>query len=419
MSGAILETTAHQESLVGYSVATERWAWASIIISLALSLLNLGIGLASGSLAVISEMVHNLVDLLASVVVLIGLKISQRKNKSFPYGLYKVENVVAVVLSGLIFYTGYEIAREALLSVQKPTTVNIWILAGVVLSIAIPLIFGHFEFAAGKSANSPSLIASAMEYRTHIFTSGVVLISMISDTFGLNIDRIASLIIVIFILKTGWELLKDGMRVLLDASLDANSLAQVRRIVESDPATVQVKSLTGRNSGRYRFLEVEMSLRTNDLKSAHEVSRRIEKSIKEEVPNVERVLIHYEPIQPANCLYAFPLANLAGDMSEHFGGAPYFALINQCISDLQVEKQEIILNPFTQLPKAKGIRVAEWLISLKVDRVVLKENLQGKGPEYVFKDAGVELIYTAANSWNAALEELGKRKSFSSTKGME
>jgi cation diffusion facilitator family transporter len=415
MSGTVLETTAHQESLVGYSIAIERWAWASIIISLVLSLLNLGIGLASGSLAVISEMVHNLVDLLASIVVLIGLKISQRKNRSFPYGLYKVENVVAVVLSGLIFYTGYEIAREALLGAQKQTTVNIWILVGVLLSIAIPLIFGHFELAAGKSANSPSLIASAMEYRTHIFTSGIVLISLISDTFNLNIDRIASLIIVLFILKTGWELLKDGMRVLLDASLDANSLTQVQRIVESDPAIVQVKSLTGRNSGRYRFLELVISLRTNDLKSAHEVSRRIEKSIKEEVTNVERVLIHYEPIQPTNCLYAFPLANLAGDMSEHFGGASYFALINQRISDLQVEKQEIILNPFTQLPKAKGIRVAEWLISLKVDRVVLKENLQGKGPEYVFKDAGVELIYTAAKSWYTALEELGKRQSLPST----
>jgi cation diffusion facilitator family transporter len=385
----------------------ERWGWGSIGINILLSLLNLGISLASGSLAVVSEMVHNLVDLLASIVVLIGLRISQRKNKSFPYGLYKVENVVAVVLSGLIFYTGYEIAREALLGVQKQTKVDLWILVGVVLSIVIPLIFGHFELAAGKGANSPSIIASAMEYRTHIFTSGVVLISLVSHYFGLDIDRIASLIIVFFILKTGWELLKDGMRVLLDASLEADSLAQVRAIIESDPATAQIKSLTGRNSGRYRFLEAEISLRTNDLKSAHEVSRRIEKSIREKVPNVERVLIHYEPFQPTNRRYAFPLANLEGGMSEHFGGAPYFALVNQRLSDLLVEKQEMMLNPFTQLAKAKGIRVAEWLISLKVDRVVLKENLQGKGPEYVFNDAGVEQILTTANSWQTALQELG------------
>jgi cation diffusion facilitator family transporter len=408
ISGTMSNTSSQQEIRVGYGVATERWAWASIFINLVLSLLNLGIGLASGSLAVVSEMVHNLVDLMASVVVLIGLKISQRRNKSFPYGLYKVENVVAVVVSGLIFYTAYEIVREALLGIQKPTTVNLWILAGVILSIAIPLVFGHFELGAGKAANSPSLIASAMEYRTHIFTSGIVLISLVSHYFGLNIDRIASLIIVFFILKTGWELLKDGMRVLLDASLDANSLAQVRRIIESDPATVQIKSLTGRNSGRYRFIEAEISLRTNDLKMAHEASQRVEKSIKDEVPNVERVLIHYEPTQATNRYYAFPLASLDGDLSEHFGGAPFFALINLRLSDLQLEKQEIIFNPYTQLPKAKGIRVAEWLISVKVDRVVLKENLQGKGPEYVFKDAGVEIIYTATNSWRAALEELRK-----------
>jgi cation diffusion facilitator family transporter len=386
--------------------AIELWGWSSVGINILLSLLNLGIGIASGSLVVVSEMVHNIVDLMASVIVLIGLKISRRRNKSFPYGLYKVENVVAVLLSCLIFYTGYEIVREALLGVQKQATINLWILAGVILSITIPFTFGHYVLDAGKVANSPSVIASGMEYRAHIFTSGIVLISLVSNYFGLNFDRIAALIIIFFIIKTGWELLKDGMRVLLDASLDANSLAQVRRIIESDPATVQVKSLTGRNSGRYRFVEAEISLRIKELIMAHEVSQRIEKSIKDKIPHVERVLIHYEPNQPTNRRYAFPLANLDGDLSEHFGGAPYFALLNLRLSDLQLEKHEIILNPFTQIPKAKGIRVAEWLISLKVDRVVLKENLQGKGPEYVFKHAGVESIYTTTNSWRSALEEL-------------
>jgi cation diffusion facilitator family transporter len=205
--------------------AIEVWGWGSIGINLALSLLNLAIAAASGSLAVTAEMVHNLVDLAASVAVLVGLKLSQRRSKSFPYGLYKVENVVSVGVALLIFFTGYEIVREALFAPLQETTVSAWMLAGVTLSALIPLTFSYFELRAGKAANSPSLIADAQEYRAHILSSGVVLISLIGSIFGLRLDQAAALLVVFFIARTGWGLLKDGMRVLLDASLDVKTLA--------------------------------------------------------------------------------------------------------------------------------------------------------------------------------------------------
>jgi len=384
-------------------ISVDGWGWGSIGINLLLTLLNLGIALASGSLAVASEMVHNLVDLMASIVVLIGLKISQRRSKSFPYGLYKVENVVAVILAGLIFFTGYEIVREALFGHRGQTAVSVWMLVGVLLSAIIPFIFSHFELLAGKAANSPSLIASAMEYRTHIFSSGIVLVSLISHYFGRNLDQLAALVVVFFITRTGWELLKDGMRVLLDASLDSGTLAQVRHIIEDDPVTDRIKSLIGRNSGRYRFLEAEVTMRTDDLKKSHDVSQRIEKAIRAEVPYIERVLIHYEPTVPINRCYAFPLDAPDGSLSEHFGEAPYFELVRLRLSNGEVEKEEVIQNPYRELSKAKGIRVAEWLVSQKVDCIVLKENLQGKGPEYVFANAGVEIDYTQAVSISSAL----------------
>ncbi len=206
----------------------EGWGWGSIGVNVLLGLLNLWIAVASGNLAVAAEMLHNLIDLISSAAVLVGLKISQRRSKSFPYGLYKIENVIAVGMAGLIFFTGFEIIREAFSAAQQQTTVNRWMVAGVILSALIPLSFSHFELRAGKAANSPSLIAEAQEYRVHIFSSGAVLISLIGHFFGLSLDRLAALIVVFFIAKSGWELLKDGMRVLLDASLDAETLAQVR-----------------------------------------------------------------------------------------------------------------------------------------------------------------------------------------------
>jgi cation diffusion facilitator family transporter len=388
-------------------VVVERWGWGSIGVNVGMTLLNLGIAIASGSLAVAAEMLHNLVDLMSSVAVLFGLKISQKQSKSFPYGLYKVENMIAVGMAGLIFFTGYEIVREAFSTSPQETKVNLWMLAGMMLSALVPLIFSYFELRAGKTANSPSLIAEALEYRVHIFSSGAVLISLIGHIYGMSLDRPAALIVVFFIIRTGWELLKDGMRVLLDASLDTETLAQVRQIIKNDPATVKIKALAGRNSGRYRFLEAEVTLRGDDLKKAHTVSQRIEQAIRAEVPHVERVLIHYEPTDSLHTHNAFPLANPDGKLSEHFGEAPFFALVTCRLSDSMVEKQEVVQNPHRELPRAKGIRVAEWLVAQKVDRVVLKENLQGKGPEYVFADAGVEMVHTDAENVRKALETPG------------
>ncbi|MGD8473749.1 MAG: cation diffusion facilitator family transporter [Anaerolineae bacterium] len=371
-----------------------RVAWASIAVNIFLSILNLAIAAASGSLAVAAEMVHNLVDLVASVAVLAGVKISERESRDFPYGLYKVENLVAVGVAILIFFTGYEIAKEAIFAEPEATTVSGWMLAGVALSAVVPLAFSVFEMRVGRELNSPSLMADAQEYRAHVFSSGVVFLALIGQMVGFPVDRYASLIIVVLIVKTGWELLADGMRVLLDASLDNETLEQVRALVDAEPTVAQVRSLVGRNAGRYRFLEVDVALRVDDLERAHAVSERLKRTIREQVPHVERVLVHYEPQVRTHVRYAVPLADAQGAVSEHFGESPYFALVEVRLEDGQIESQQILANPHQAVEKAKGIRVAEWLVGLKTDVALLREDVRGKGPAYVFADAGVEVRLT-------------------------
>jgi len=393
--------------------AASRVAWASIGVNVVLGLLNLAIAAASGSLAVAAEMVHNLVDLVASVGVLAGVKIAERESRAFPYGLYKVENVVAVGVALLIFFTGYEIAQEALRGGEGTATVHGWMLAGVALSALIPLAFSRYEMRVAREINSPSLRADAQEYRAHVFSSGVVFLALLGHMVGFPLDRYAALIIVVLIAKTGWELLVDGMRVLLDASLDAETLEQVRAIIQADPAVTEIRALAGRNAGRYRFLEADVALRVDDLDKAHAASRRIEEAIRAQVPHVERVRIHYEPRIRTHLRYAVPLADTGGTISPHFGEAPYFALVtvrtsqgqHQASGTPDVERQEVLPNPHANLEKAKGIRVGEWLVGLKADVVLLREDVQGKGPAYVFADAGVETRLTEASNLAEVLAE--------------
>ncbi len=383
----------------------ERWGWYSIGVNVVLAAINLIIAAASGSLAVEAEMVHNIVDLLAAIGVLIGLKLSTRKSKVFPYGLYKLENVIAVVLAGMVFFTAYEIAHDAIFAPTRLATVDPWMLGGVVLATVIPLVFSHFELRAGRAANSPALIADAKEYRTHVFTTGTVFAALLAQWFDFPLDRVAALVIVVAIGKTGWDLLSDGMRVLLDASLDPDTILRIREIITAEPVVAELKWVTGRNAGRFRFVEAEVTLRIRDLEKAEATTRHIETQIRQAVPYVERVLIHAEPMERTYLRYAVPLADPDGTISEHLGEAPYFALVTVRLADGAIEEQQVVANPHKDLERAKGIRVAEWLVDQKVDVVLLKEKLRGKGPVYVFGDAGIEMQETEAVTLSDALVE--------------
>jgi cation diffusion facilitator family transporter len=387
----------------------ERAGWFSIGVNIFLTLLNLVIALASGSLAVAAEMVHNFVDLMASVAVLVGLKLSQRESRDFPYGLYKVENVVAVGIALLIFLTGYEIARQALFGAERQTTVNAWMLVGMTLSIAIPWGFSRYEMRVGQAANSPSLIADAQEYRIHVFSSGVVLVALLGQWAGLPLDRVAALIVVLLITKTGWELLSDGMRVLLDASLNAETLDQVRGIIEAQPAVVSVNSLTGHNAGRYRFLETEIGVRVTDLKKAHRLSHTIEEAIRRQVPHVERVLIRVEPMQKPVQRVAVSLNDEKGAISQHFGTAPYFAFVDVRIADGSWPRHQVMINPHRLDEKQRGLRVAHWLLSEGVDVVITGDDLHQKAPGYVLADAGVTSVTSDVNDLETILAEWHKK----------
>ena len=381
----------------------ERWGLYSIAINIVLIAINFVVARASGSLAVGAELVHNSVDLVTAVAVWAGLKLAARKSDAFPYGLYKVENVIAVGLALMTFMTAYEIAREALFAPSGPPSVTAWALSGIVVAWAIPLAFSVFELRVGTAENSPALIADAREYRAHVFTTGVVFAALVGQAFDVSVDRPAALLVVIAIVKTGWDLLAEGMRVLLDASLDAETLMAVREIVLSDSAVVDVNWITGRNAGRFRFLEAEVVLRLGELVRAEAAVQRVSAAIRASVPFIERVVIHPAPQARTHLRYAAALMMPEGELSAEFGEAPYFALVTVRVADLEVEDEQVLVNPHRTEGKAKGIKVAEWLVAQKVDVVLLREDLSGRGPVYVFGEAGVLLKPTAATTLTDAL----------------
>jgi len=382
-------------------------------------LLNLGLAAMKGilafyssSLAVTAGAIDSGTDAVASLLLLGGLKLSTKKTPSFPLGLYKIENVISVFVALSIFFAGYEIAREVLTRESGPPEISALVVVLLFVGVLAIFLFGRYALAVGRRTGSPTLIAEGRHRQVDVLSSLVVLVSVFpgyfgwdSSFFGISVDQIAAALVVVFIARAGWKLLSDGMRVLLDASVDFDTLALVRKIVEHHPMVVEVTSLTGRSAGRFRFLRADVILRTGDLQKAHQISEILESMIREKVPHVEGVMIHYEPQSRTHTCIAVPLVDSSERVSAHFGESPYFALVTVRLSDQSVEKKVLVENPYKNVETAKGIRVAEWLVGKSVDHVLMKEDLSRKGPGYVLSNAGVQSTLTVAENLDEAVAQ--------------
>lgn len=374
-----------------------RVAIYSLLVNISLVVVKLVLSFYTGSLSLAADAVHSFIDIIGSGALILGLFISQRKSSNFPYGMYKLENFVAVVIALLLFGTAYEIVHRAVFSASEIREFSAGVLVLVAVLILVPFFFGRYEVSLGQKYNSPGLTADGKNFTADVFASAVVFCGLLGQYLQVPVDRAAAVIVALFIVKAGWGILVNGMQVLLDASVDLPTLDRIRSTILLDPAVVEVKNIMGRNSGRYVFVEAEIVLRTRDLEHAHWISQRIERAIRQAVPNVDHTLLHYEPRDSRKTRYLVALADRRGSISAHFGDAPYFAVVDVDTSGATVERTEVINNPHSHIEKGKGIAVAKYLVSFKPDIVVTRENLSGKGPGYVFADGGIEIIQTGAD----------------------
>lgn len=390
-----------------------RVAGHAFLLNLFLAIMKALLAFFSGSLAITASAIDSGTDAVASVVIYGGVKLSTRKTPSFPMGLYKLENLASVVIALFIFIAGYEIIRKILSPVGSFPRISLSYIILLFAGTLATFLFGQYAISIGRRTESPTLIAEGRHRQVDVLSSIVVLISVILSYFdlhlnilGVTIDQIGAALILIFIARAGWELLFDGMRVLLDASIDFSTLDSIREIIKSEPMVSEIKSLMGRNAGRFRFIQATITLKTEDLERAHQVSKDIEMKIRNQVMHVEKVIINYGPQERSHDRVALPLEDRKGRISMHFGEAPYFGIVHIRRKDKEIEKQEIVENPHRAVKTAKGIRVAEWLVEQGVEHVGMKEDISHKGPGYVLSNGGVKIHIISAGQIGQAISEI-------------
>lgn len=294
------------------------WALISLSVNLFQALLKFVAGLLTGSLSLIGEAVHSLSDSFASVVAFVTIKFSDRKTKRFPYGLYRLENLGSILIAFFLLLTAYEIVRRALSNevLVREDFLGVG-MAVVIFSMFSSLALSFLERRAGRRLNSPTLIADSYHTLTDFFGSSIVLLSLVSVYMGYQLDRYFAVGVSLLIGYTALSILWKEVSVLLDISVDEETIERIRQVLLSFPEVKEIKGLFVRSSGGRMFADLVLALEGRDFVKMHQLVDSIEDRLKEDIKELDMVFIHYEPVDGED-LRIGVLVDEGGSISQKF-----------------------------------------------------------------------------------------------------
>lgn len=267
-----------------------------------LIIVKLAIGIMSGSVAVLASAIDSVLDLIVSAFNYFAItKSEQPADKKFNYGKGKIEALAAVIEGTVITVSGvyifYEAIRKAF-NQKELEYLNASIIV-MLISLALTIALVLFLNYVAKKTGSMVVKSDALHYKTDVLSNGAILVSLVLiqvTNFGL-IDSIMGVVISIYIIHSAYEIIKDGVYILLDASLDEEIVEKMKNIILEEKEISDFHYLKTRKSGHTNFVDVHLVFSPGiSLIKAHHAGDRIEEKIKDLIDDEEWVInAHLDP----------------------------------------------------------------------------------------------------------------------------
>jgi len=250
-----------------------------------LIVIKLTIGILSGSVAVLASAIDSVLDLIISAFNYFAInKAEQPADKTFNYGKGKIEALAAVIEGTIITMSGLFILYHAIKKayVGEETTLLGPSILVMALSLVITIALVMFLNYVAKKTNNMVIKSDALHYKTDVLSNGAILVSLIliyATDFQL-IDAIMGMIISVYIIYSAYEIIKEGVYVLLDAALDEEIVKEIKNIIETEEGISDYHYLKTRKSANTNFVDVHLVFNDGiSLLKAHTLGDKIEDKI--------------------------------------------------------------------------------------------------------------------------------------------
>lgn len=278
---------------------SEKGAWLSLFTYILLSAIKLFIGNVSGSQALLADGLNNSTDIIASIAILVGLRISRRPpDSNHGYGHYRAETIAALVASFIMIAVGIQVLYQGVHkfiqpALETPDLIAAWTAVGCAL---VMLAVYLYNIRLARALNSNAMQAVAQDNRSDALVSIGAFIGIIGSQFGLPwLDPLTGIIVGLLICKTAWDIFRKTSHDLTDG-FDASELELMKQTVAEIEGVESIKDIKARIHGNNVLVDTTVLVdSTLNVVQSHDITEEIEDQLKDR-HQVANVLVHIEPV---------------------------------------------------------------------------------------------------------------------------
>lgn len=264
----------------------KRATLVSSSVATLLVLVKLILGVASGSVAVLASAIDSLLDMLVSIFNFFAIKKAEENpDEAYQYGKAKIQAIAAVIEGTVITISGLYIIYEAIrkLNSKSLTTLLTPSILAMIFSIIITYALVRYLLKVARETDNLVIKADALHYKTDLWSNAAVLVALgLVYITGIDaIDAVFGLGIGLYIIYSAYEIIQEGIEILLDRALDGDIVAKIGEIISNHPEVTSYHWLKTRTDGTTNFVEFHMVLRPNMLLlEAHRIADEVEDQIR-------------------------------------------------------------------------------------------------------------------------------------------
>ncbi|CAM4102479.1 cation transporter [Listeria booriae] len=276
----------------------ERGAWLSIIAYIFLAVLKIVVGTVGNSDALQADGLNNTTDIVASVALLIGLKISRiPPDEDHLYGHRRTETISSLIASFIMFLVGIEVVWRAIVAFWHQEFVTPSMLTAIValFSGIVMYVVYLINNNLAKKVDSQAVKAAAYDNRSDAYVSFGTFIGITGAVVGLAwLDNVTALLVGLLIIYTAWKIFYDAAHTLTDG-FDIGKIQAIHTIIADVPQVHQVLDIKARMNGNRIWIDATISVKADlNVAESHAITEKIETAIRATYPNAY-TLVHIEP----------------------------------------------------------------------------------------------------------------------------
>ena len=286
----------HEKIAVNVSTVT-------IVINLALAGFKFLAGFLAHSGAMVSDAVHSASDVLATFIVILGVKLAGRDaDRDHPYGHERLECVAALILGVILAATGIGIGLSGIRKITGGEALVVpgaLALIAAIVSIVVKEAMFWYTWLAAKKIDSSALKAEAWHHRSDALSSVGSFAGILGARLGFPaLDPVASVVICLFILKAAWDIMADALGKMTDHACPPAMVQEMADSILSQPGVLGLDTLNTRLFGDRVYVDVEIQADGDlPMKVTHATAQAVHDTLEQTFPQVKHCMVHVNPAE--------------------------------------------------------------------------------------------------------------------------